>query len=198
MPAIAANPVLDYALAIMRLKSDVFVQAYMRIAAAGGAAAMLVRRGDADAGAIFIRINRLDGHRRPLWSGTGGTRGRRIGQAVRSVLCGGWSDGSTGRRLPGASAGGRSGPVGRRSGGSGRSPLSRRLVGAGMSHFHPNFPQSSARAIPVNELLGWDDVRLIPAKPACAIAGIGGYEQASDDIAMRGKPWQRYWNSDKA
>lgn len=52
---------LDYALATMRLKSDVFVQAYMRIAAAGGAAAMLVRRGDADAGAIFIRINRLDG-----------------------------------------------------------------------------------------------------------------------------------------
>ena len=45
----------------MRLKSEVFVQALLRIAAANGAIAMLVRRGDTDAGAIFVRINRLDG-----------------------------------------------------------------------------------------------------------------------------------------
>jgi len=45
----------------MRLKSDIFVQAYLRSAQVAGAQAMLVRRGDADAGTIFIRINRLDG-----------------------------------------------------------------------------------------------------------------------------------------
>ena len=45
----------------MRLKSEIWVQAYLRICAANGIAGVLVRRGDADAGAIFVRVLRLDG-----------------------------------------------------------------------------------------------------------------------------------------
>lgn len=45
----------------MRLKADIWVQAYIRICAAEGVTAVLVKRGDADAGAIFIKLNRLDG-----------------------------------------------------------------------------------------------------------------------------------------
>jgi hypothetical protein len=45
----------------MRLKSDLWVMAYLRRCAGEGASAMLVRRGDADAGAIYIKISRLDG-----------------------------------------------------------------------------------------------------------------------------------------
>jgi hypothetical protein len=45
----------------MRLKSEIWVKAYVRRCAADGSAAFIVRRGDADAGSIFIRVNRLDG-----------------------------------------------------------------------------------------------------------------------------------------
>ena len=45
----------------MRLKSEIWVQAYLRICAVNGVAGVLVRRGDADAGAIFIRVSRLNG-----------------------------------------------------------------------------------------------------------------------------------------
>jgi hypothetical protein len=45
----------------MRLKSDIWVQAYLRICAVQGIAAVMIRRGDADAGAIYIRVNHLDG-----------------------------------------------------------------------------------------------------------------------------------------
>ncbi len=45
----------------MRLKSEMWVMAYVRGVASVGAAAFVVRRGDADGGAIFVRINRLDG-----------------------------------------------------------------------------------------------------------------------------------------
>lgn len=45
----------------MRLKSEIWVKAYIRRCASDGGAAFVVRRGDADAGSIFIRINRLDG-----------------------------------------------------------------------------------------------------------------------------------------
>ena len=45
----------------MRLKSEIWVQAYLRICAVNATAGVLVRRGDADAGAIFIRVSRLDG-----------------------------------------------------------------------------------------------------------------------------------------
>lgn len=45
----------------MRLKADIWVKAYMRRCALEGAAAMLERRGDEDAGAIYIKVARLDG-----------------------------------------------------------------------------------------------------------------------------------------
>jgi hypothetical protein len=45
----------------MRLKSDIWVKAYLRRCQHEGAFAVLVRRGDADAGAIYIKVSRLDG-----------------------------------------------------------------------------------------------------------------------------------------
>ena len=45
-----------------RLRSDFWVAAYIRQCMTRGKAAMLVRRGAAEAGAIFIRIDRLDGN----------------------------------------------------------------------------------------------------------------------------------------
>ena len=45
----------------MRLKAEIWVKAYIRRLAGDGVACFVVRRGDADAGAIFIRVNRLDG-----------------------------------------------------------------------------------------------------------------------------------------
>ena len=44
-----------------RLRSDLFVAAYLRRCAVEGAPAMLRRRGAAEAGAIYIKIDRLDG-----------------------------------------------------------------------------------------------------------------------------------------
>lgn len=45
----------------MRLKADIWVNAYLRRCNAEGADAVLLRRGDADAGAIYIKASRLDG-----------------------------------------------------------------------------------------------------------------------------------------
>jgi hypothetical protein len=45
----------------MRLKSELWVKAYLRRCQIEGAPAVLVRRGDADAGAIYIKVSRLDG-----------------------------------------------------------------------------------------------------------------------------------------
>jgi hypothetical protein len=45
----------------MRLKSEIWVKAYIRRCQHEGAAAVLARRGDADAGAIYIKVSRLDG-----------------------------------------------------------------------------------------------------------------------------------------
>jgi hypothetical protein len=45
----------------MRLKSELWVKAYMRRCAHEGVMAVLVRRGDADAGAIYIKVVHLDG-----------------------------------------------------------------------------------------------------------------------------------------
>ena len=45
----------------MRLKSEIWVKAYLRRCQGAGAAAVLVRRGDTDAGAIYIKVSRLDG-----------------------------------------------------------------------------------------------------------------------------------------
>ena len=45
----------------MRLKSEIWVKAYLRRCRLDGADALLVRRGDTDAGAIYIKVSRLDG-----------------------------------------------------------------------------------------------------------------------------------------
>jgi hypothetical protein len=45
----------------MRLKSGIWVQAYIRRCAVEGAYAVVRRRGADEAGAIFVKIDRLDG-----------------------------------------------------------------------------------------------------------------------------------------
>jgi hypothetical protein len=45
----------------MRVRADIWVAAYLRRCAVEGAAAVLRRRGAAEAGAIFIIVDRLDG-----------------------------------------------------------------------------------------------------------------------------------------
>ena len=45
----------------MRLKSGLWVSAYVRRVGLAGEFAAVVKRGDSSAGAIFIKINRLDG-----------------------------------------------------------------------------------------------------------------------------------------
>lgn len=45
----------------MRLKSELWVKAYIRRCRLEGADALLVRRGDMDAGTIYIKVSRLDG-----------------------------------------------------------------------------------------------------------------------------------------
>lgn len=45
----------------MRLKSEIWVKAYIRQCAVNGAPAVVVRRGQSDGGAIFIKVNLLDG-----------------------------------------------------------------------------------------------------------------------------------------
>jgi hypothetical protein len=45
----------------LRLKASIWVNAYIRRLGAVPIPAMVVKRGDSDAGAIFIKINRLDG-----------------------------------------------------------------------------------------------------------------------------------------
>ncbi len=45
----------------MRLKSGIWVAAYLRRCAVEGASAVLRRRGAEEAGAIFIKVDRLDG-----------------------------------------------------------------------------------------------------------------------------------------
>jgi hypothetical protein len=45
----------------MRLRSDIWVSAYIRRCGIEGAPAVLRRRGAAEAGAIFVKIDRLDG-----------------------------------------------------------------------------------------------------------------------------------------
>jgi len=45
----------------VRLRSDIWVAAYLRRASVEGAAAVLRRRGAAEAGAIWVMVDRLDG-----------------------------------------------------------------------------------------------------------------------------------------
>jgi hypothetical protein len=45
----------------MRLKSEIWVKAYIRSCTVAGVSAVVVRHGDDDAGALFVKISRLDG-----------------------------------------------------------------------------------------------------------------------------------------
>lgn len=45
----------------MRLRADIWVAAYLRRCSTEGAYAVLRRRGAAEAGAIFVKVDRLDG-----------------------------------------------------------------------------------------------------------------------------------------
>jgi hypothetical protein len=45
----------------MRLKASIWIKAYIRLLASEGLMAVVVRHGDDDAGAVFVRVNRLDG-----------------------------------------------------------------------------------------------------------------------------------------
>lgn len=45
----------------MRLKADKWVAAYLRRCSSGGLAVYVARRGDSDAGAIFIKVDYLNG-----------------------------------------------------------------------------------------------------------------------------------------
>jgi hypothetical protein len=45
----------------MRLKSEIWVKAYLRRCAGEGIPCVVVRRGDADSGVIYIKVSRLDG-----------------------------------------------------------------------------------------------------------------------------------------
>jgi hypothetical protein len=45
----------------LRLRSDIWVSAYIRTIEVGGAFATLRRRGAAEAGAVFVVVDRLDG-----------------------------------------------------------------------------------------------------------------------------------------
>jgi len=45
----------------MRIKSELWVKAYLRRCAAAGMGVYVTRRGDSDAGAILIKVDRLNG-----------------------------------------------------------------------------------------------------------------------------------------
>ena len=46
---------------MLRLKSEIWAQAYVRQCYTQGVPAVVVYKGDPDAGAIYIKVNRLDG-----------------------------------------------------------------------------------------------------------------------------------------
>ena len=70
----------------MRVKSEIWVRAYLRRCQAEGVPVVIVRRGDEAAGAIFICIDRLDGTVCALWSGAGRLGRERDRAAVGELL----------------------------------------------------------------------------------------------------------------
>jgi hypothetical protein len=65
----------------MRIKAGIWVSAYLRRVNAMAIPALVARRGDADAGAIFIKLNTLDGFAqllRPAASGIEETADERM------------------------------------------------------------------------------------------------------------------------
>jgi hypothetical protein len=73
----------------MRLKSEIWVQAYLRICSSAGSFGAVVKRGDADAGAIYVRISYLDGRSAlygPAIAGLDGTESERRFQSCLKSL----------------------------------------------------------------------------------------------------------------
>lgn len=69
----------------MRLRSDIWVAAYLRRCSAEGVCAVLRRRGASDAGAIFVKIDRLDG-RTALYGPALQSLGVDLGRGVERVF----------------------------------------------------------------------------------------------------------------
>ena len=75
---------------MLRLKSAIFVQALIRRAEGSGANAYLVRRGAEEAGAVFLKVNRLDGTSRVLSPARRGEERvwtKPLGEAANAALC---------------------------------------------------------------------------------------------------------------
>ena len=71
----------------MRIKSEIWVKAYLRRCQVQGLSAVVVRRGDEHAGAIYICVNRLDGTVKLYGPAPAGLEGGDIGAAVGELLC---------------------------------------------------------------------------------------------------------------
>ncbi|MGI8724534.1 MAG: DUF1491 family protein [Methyloceanibacter sp.] len=69
----------------MRVKSELWVRAYLRRCQSVGVPVVISHRGDADAGAIFVCVNQLNGTKllyRPVPAGMAGTETERQWEAA--------------------------------------------------------------------------------------------------------------------
>ncbi len=73
----------------MRLKSSIWVSAYVRRLNTIPVPAIIARRGDPDAGAIFIKVNRLDGFAIVLRPALSAPTGQESGRFWTQALSGG-------------------------------------------------------------------------------------------------------------
>ncbi len=74
----------------MRLKTEFWVHAYIRICANAGCSAFVVHHGDDDAGAPFVKINRLDGFAQLYGPAPAGITGGDDGQHFCVIFDGDW------------------------------------------------------------------------------------------------------------
>ena len=79
----------------LRLKAGIWVSAYVRQLSALAIPVAVMRRGDADAGAIFVKINTLDGFAQVLRPAASGLAGADTDRRWSQALPGGRSDGGT-------------------------------------------------------------------------------------------------------
>ena len=72
----------------MRLKTEIWVHAYIRICANAGCPVFVVRHGDDDAGTPFVKINRLDGSAQLYGPAPAGMSGSGSGQRFVAIFGG--------------------------------------------------------------------------------------------------------------